>query len=48
MTAPFQGIYELDRDTLRIAIDFGGGPRPTGFVKTRAHTYNFQRVRESK
>ncbi len=48
MTDPYRGIYELDRDTLRIAIDFNGGPRPTGFSKPPAYTYHFHRVKESK
>jgi len=49
MTAPYRGIYELDRDDLKIAIDFNGGPRPKDFsVAPNVYTYTFQRVGDSK
>ena len=49
MAVPHRGIYELDGDTLKLAIDFNGGPRPKDFsVAPNVYTYTFRRVGDSK
>ena len=48
MATPYLGVYELDGDSLKIAIDFGGGPRPKALGAPGAYTYNFRRVKDSK
>ena len=49
MKVPYSGIYELDRDALKLAIDFNGGPRPKAFATGGGvYIYSFQRVKDSK